>query len=68
LTEKDKKSRISVTLTKSYLDTLGQLVDEGIYLTRGEAIQEGIRLLFKSYNIEQFVEPLKDQEIEEDTE
>ena len=68
MTEKDKKSRISVTLTKSYIDTLGQLVNEGIYLTRGEAIQEGIRLLFKSYNIEQFVEPLKDHRIEEEIE
>ena len=62
MSEKAEKSRISLTLPNSYLNTLGRLVDEGIYLTRGDAILEGIRLLFRSYKIEQFMEPLKDRE------
>lgn len=62
MSEKAKKGRISLTLTKSYLNILGRLVDEGIYLTRGEAIQEGIRLLFRLYKIEQFVDPFKSRE------
>jgi hypothetical protein len=34
LSEKNSKTRISVTMTKPYLD---HLVAEGVYLSRGEA-------------------------------
>jgi hypothetical protein len=38
--KKVKKTRISVTLTKPYLDALDRLVEEGVYLSRGEIILE----------------------------
>jgi len=49
-----EKTRISVTLMKPYLDALDHLVDEGIYLTKGEVIMESLRRLFRSYGIEPF--------------
>ena len=38
-----EKTRVSVTLTRPYLDALDRLVEEGIYLTKGEIIQEALR-------------------------
>ncbi|GAI44460.1 unnamed protein product [marine sediment metagenome] len=48
------KTRISVTITKPYLDALDRLVADGIYLSRGEAILEALRDLLKGYGIEPF--------------
>jgi len=52
------KKRVSVTMTESYLEALDQLVQEGIYLNRGEVINDALRRLFRSYEIKQFVSPL----------
>jgi len=54
LSDKAVKIRVSVTLMKSYLDALDRLVDGGIYLSRGEAIMDALRRLFRSYGIEPF--------------
>lgn len=54
MSEKVVKIRVSVTLTKPYLDTLDHLVDEGIYLGKGEAILEALRRLLRSYGVEPF--------------
>ena len=56
MSEKNFKIRVSVTLTKPYLDALDRLVDEGIYLSKGEAILEALRRLLRSYGIEPFAE------------
>jgi len=37
------KTRVSVTMTKLYVDAIDSLVEEGIYLDRGEAILEALR-------------------------
>jgi len=58
LSEKVEKIRVSVTMTKPYLDTLDRLVEEGVYLSRGEVVNDALRRLFRSYEIEQFVIPL----------
>lgn len=39
--EKVGRTRISVTLTKPYLDALSRLVEGGFYLGRGEASHVG---------------------------
>jgi len=52
---KVKKTRVSVTLTKPYLDALDRLVQEGFYFTRGEAVIEGLRLVFRRHGLD----PLK---------
>jgi len=54
LSEKSDKIRVSVTMTATYVDCLNQLVDNGLYLNRGEIILEALRLLFKGYGIEPF--------------
>lgn len=54
LTEKVVKIRVSVTLTKPYLDALDRLVKEGIYLSQGEIILEALRRLLRSYEIAPF--------------
>lgn len=54
MTEKVVKIRVSVTLTKPYVDALDRLVEEGIYLSRGEIVMEALRRLFRSYGMEQF--------------
>lgn len=47
-----KKTRISVTMTKSYIEKLARLVEEkGLYLTRGEIIREGLRHVFRGYGL-----------------
>ena len=48
------KTRLSVTMTTPYLDALDRLIDEGMYLSRGEAILDALRDLFKYYGIEPF--------------
>jgi len=64
VSDKVEKTRLSVTMTGAYVEALDHLVGEGIYLSRGDAILEALRLLFKSYGIEPFAtkvaEPRKD--------
>lgn len=53
MSEKDK-TRISVTVTQAYVEGLNKLVEDGVYLSRGEIILEALRLLFRRYGIEPF--------------
>jgi len=55
------KTRVSVTLTKPYLDALNHLVEEGIYLTKGEIILEALRSLLRQQGIEPFSRPLEEK-------
>lgn len=48
------KTRISVTITKPYLDALDRLVEEGIYLSKGDIILEALRNLLKQKRIDPF--------------
>jgi hypothetical protein len=52
--KKPVKRRISVTVTETYLSAMDRLVEEGIYLSRGEIILEAIRRLLKQQGIEPF--------------
>jgi len=54
MTSDKAKIRVSVTMTKLYLDSLDSLVEQGLYLGRGEAILESLRVLFRDYGIEPF--------------
>lgn len=49
-----EKTRVSVTLTRPYLDALDQLVDEGIYLSKGEVVLEGLRIIFRRQGLDPF--------------
>jgi len=54
LKDRAVKSRISVTMTKTYVEALDHLVAEGLYLGRGDIILEALRLLFRRHGIEPF--------------
>ena len=59
--DKNEKTRISVTMTKVYIEALDTLVEKGIYLGRGEAILEATRELLKKYGIEPFASNTTEQ-------
>ena len=54
MNNKMKKTRVSVTMSQLYVETLDRLVDEGVYLSRGEVILDSLRLFFKQLGIESF--------------
>ena len=60
MSEKPVKKRISVTLTEPYLEALGRLVREGVYVDRGEAVKDALRRLFRHYGMEPFVKPFEE--------
>lgn len=62
MAEKVEKIRVSVTMTKPYLDALDNLVEKGIYLGRGDAILEALRSLFRDYGIEPFATKVAEPE------
>jgi len=62
LSEKVEKIRVSVTMTKTYLDALDGLVEKGIYLGRGDAILEAVRNLLKGYGVKTFSEKVVEHE------
>jgi len=45
-----KKTRVSVTMTKPYIEFLDRLVAQGLYLTRGEIILEALRAFAKDFD------------------
>jgi Arc/MetJ-type ribon-helix-helix transcriptional regulator len=49
-----EKTRVSVTLTRPYLDALDSLIDKGIFLEGGEVVRQSLRDLFRSHGIEPF--------------
>lgn len=48
------KTRVSVTMTRTYVDALDSLVEQGIYLGRGEAILDALRIFLREKGIEPF--------------
>ena len=64
MSDKVVKSRISVTMTETYIDALDHLVEKGLYLNRGEAVLEALRNFFRRYGIEPFA--AKGAELETD--
>ena len=52
--DKTVKTRVSVTMTKPYVNAHNRLVEEGTYLSRGCVTLEALRSLFRGYGIEPF--------------
>jgi Arc/MetJ-type ribon-helix-helix transcriptional regulator len=48
------KTLVSVTLTRPYLDALDRLIEEGVYLSRGEAVLEGLRIILRRHGLDPF--------------
>jgi len=51
---KNNKTRVSVTMSTTYVNALDVLVEDGIYLGRGEAILHALRELFGEHKLEPF--------------
>ena len=49
---KPTKVRVSVTLTRPYLEAVDRLVEEGIYRGRGEVVMEALRDLLRKQGID----------------
>lgn len=43
------RDRITIRLTRKYMQLLDRLVEEGVYNSRNEAIRDGLRLLFEHH-------------------
>jgi Arc/MetJ-type ribon-helix-helix transcriptional regulator len=50
-TERNKHERITVRLTKRYLDLLNTLVDKGVYNSRNEAIRDALRIMYEYHGL-----------------
>lgn len=58
---KNIKRRLSLTLTRVYVESLDRLVDEGIYMEHQVAIRAALRLLFRQHKIEPFLSGLVEE-------
>jgi len=54
LVDNTDKRRITLTLTRVYVEALDYLVDEGIYLEYQAAIRDALRRLFQYHGMEPF--------------
>ena len=45
------RERITIRLTRRYMELLGKLVDMGVYNSRNEAIRDALRLLFEHHGL-----------------
>jgi len=55
------KIRVSVTMTKPYIEALKRLVKEGIYLSRGDVILDALRLHLRRLKIEPFYSAMTEE-------
>ena len=56
---KQTKTRVSITMTRPYVEALDGLIEAGIYLKRGDIVLEALRCFFKDLDIELPKEPPK---------
>jgi len=62
LSDKATRTRIGLTLTKVYIETMDQLVEMGLYIDHQAAIRDALRRLFQFHGIEPFTD--KEAELE----
>ena len=62
MSDKADRTRIGLTLTQVYIDTLDQLVDLGLYIDHQAAIRDALRRLFQYHGLEPFTD--KEAEVE----
>jgi len=54
LSEKAARTRITLTLTTVYIETLNRLVEKGIYMEFQAAVRDALRYFFINHKIEPF--------------
>ena len=58
-----EKKKISISLIGVYVEALDRLVEAGVYESRGEAIQDALRTLFRGFEIPPFSAKKKAEEL-----
>jgi Arc/MetJ-type ribon-helix-helix transcriptional regulator len=51
VSDRSKRERITVRLTRRYMQLLESLIDGGIYNSRNEAIRDALRVLFEYHGL-----------------
>jgi Arc/MetJ-type ribon-helix-helix transcriptional regulator len=51
VSEGNKRERITIRLTKRYLDLLNTLIDKGVYNSRNEAIRDALRIMYEYHGM-----------------
>jgi Arc/MetJ-type ribon-helix-helix transcriptional regulator len=59
VSEDNKRERITIRLTKRYLELLNMLIDKGVYNSRNEAIRDALRIMYEYHGLK--VSPDKKQ-------
>jgi len=51
MSEGNKRERITIRLTKRYLDLLNTLIEKGVYNSRNEAIRDALRIMYEYHGL-----------------
>ncbi len=54
-----KIEKVRVGLPQIYVDGIDELIKEGVYMDRSEAVKEALRRLFKHYNLDTLKVPMQ---------
>jgi Arc/MetJ-type ribon-helix-helix transcriptional regulator len=51
MSDENKRERITIRLTKRYLDLLNTLIEKGVYNSRNEAIRDALRIMYEYHGL-----------------
>jgi Arc/MetJ-type ribon-helix-helix transcriptional regulator len=51
MSDDNKRERITIRLTKRYLDLLNLLIEKGVYNSRNEAIRDSLRIMYEYHGL-----------------
>jgi Arc/MetJ-type ribon-helix-helix transcriptional regulator len=51
MSDGNKRERITIRLTKRYLDLLNTLIEKGVYNSRNEAIRDALRIMYEYHGL-----------------
>ncbi|MCL4429249.1 MAG: ribbon-helix-helix domain-containing protein [Chloroflexi bacterium] len=51
MSDGNKRERITIRLTKRYLDLLNLLIERGVYNSRNEAIRDALRIMYEYHGL-----------------
>jgi Arc/MetJ-type ribon-helix-helix transcriptional regulator len=69
MSDDNKRERITIRLTKRYLDLLNTLIEKGVYNSRNEAIRDALRIMYEYHGLKVAPEKkaaLKAEEVEDE--
>ena len=51
MSDDNKRERITIRLTKRYLELLNLLIEKGVYNSRNEAIRDALRIMYEYHGL-----------------